>query len=77
MVRMASLVDLTTERLTFDQSGVRGYRTNLQRPSIGPSLLKGTIRRGATVVDCAPKLDEMWRIFAQVEKARAKRCAMG
>ena len=80
MARMASLVDLTTECLIFDQSGVRDYRTNLQLPSTGPSLFTGTIRRGATVVDCAPKLDRVWMIFvaggAPVKKARAELCAM-
>jgi hypothetical protein len=80
MAKMASLVDLTTDRLAFDQSGVRDHRTNLQLPSTGPSLLRGIIRRGATYVNCAPKLGKMQRIFAgaaQGRKARAERCAMG
>jgi hypothetical protein len=78
MVRMASLVDSTTERLAFDQSGVRDYRTNLQLPSTWPSSFRGIVRRGATVVDCAPKLVKCGGFFAggaQVKKDRAERCA--
>ena len=80
MARMASLVDLTTECSAFDHSGVRDYRINLQQRPTGPSLFRGIVRRGATVVDCALKLGAMWRIFAartQVKRARAERCAMG
>jgi hypothetical protein len=80
MARMASLVDLTTECSAFDHFGVRDYRINLQQPLTGPSLLRGIVRRGTTVVDCALKLGAMWRISAartQVKRAHAQRCAMG
>jgi hypothetical protein len=65
MARMASLVDLTTECLAFNHSGVRDCRINLQLPFTRPSLFRGTVRRGATVVDCAPKLGKMRRIFGR------------